>query len=132
VQHHTNQRVLDGPEDVVSLFITKGGDEGPKIGWEGAEGDIMLGERALAEIGGYTFGKALRCEYEGVMAHMRDGKMPFAHVQMEGEGPADMGYYIGMWHYLAYYFALLRKVDPFNQPAVERAKEISLELRSKR
>jgi glucose-6-phosphate isomerase len=131
VQHHTNQRVLDGPEDVMTLFVTKKGKDGSTVQWEGAEGDIMLGERALSEIGGYTLGEALRCEYEGVMTHMRDEKMPFAHIQMEGEGPSDIGYYIGMWHYLAYFFALLRRVNPFDQPAVEKAKEIGQELRLK-
>ncbi len=131
VQHHTNQRVFDGPEDVMTLFVTRKGNDGPIVHWEGAEGDVMLGERALGEIGGYTLGEALGCEYEGVMRHMRDEKMPFAHIQMEGEGPTEIGYYIGMWHYLAYYFALLRRVNPFDQPAVEKAKEIGLELRTR-
>ncbi len=131
VQHHTNQRVFDGPEDVMTLFVTRKGDDGPIVSWDGAEADVMVGERTLGEMGGYTLGKALRCEYDGVMGHMRDGKMPFAHIQMEGERPSDIGYYIGMWHYLAYHSALLRKVNPFDQPAVEKAKEIGLELRLK-
>lgn len=129
VQHHTNQRVFDGPEDVMTLFITKKGDEGPIISWEGAEGDVTVGERTLSEIGGYTLGKALSCEYESVMDHMREEKMPFAHVRMDGESAADMGFYIGMWQFLAYYSAILRKVNPFDQPAVEKAKEVSMKLR---
>jgi glucose-6-phosphate isomerase len=132
VQHHTNQRVLDGPEDVVTLFVTKEGDEGPAISWDGAEGDVMLGESYLNEVGGYALGKAFRSEYEGVMGHMRELKMPFARLVMKGEGPFEMGEYIGIWHYLAYYFALLRKVNPFDQPAVEKAKEIGMALRLKR
>jgi glucose-6-phosphate isomerase len=132
VQHHTNQRVFDGPEDVMTLFITRKDEDGPMVRWEGAEGDVMLGERALSEIGGYTLGSALRYEYEGVMGHMRSEKMPFAHVQLEGESSKDIGFYVGMWHYLAYYFAVLRRVDPFDQPAVEKAKEISMGLRLER
>jgi glucose-6-phosphate isomerase len=129
VQHHTNQRILDGPEDVVSLFVTREGNEGPKISWDGPEGDVMLGEKYLNEVGGYTLGKAFRSEYEGVMGHMRELKMPFANLLMKGEGPFELGEYVGIWHYLAYYFALLRKVNPFDQPAVEKAKEIGMALR---
>jgi glucose-6-phosphate isomerase len=129
VQHHTNQRILDGPEDVMTLFITKEGEEGPTIKWEGSEGDLMLGEKYLNEIGGYSLGKAFRSEYEGVMGHMREMKMPFGNIVMRGEGPFEFGEYIGIWHYLAYYFALLRKVNPFDQPAVEKAKEIGMALR---
>jgi glucose-6-phosphate isomerase len=114
------------------MFVTKKADEGPVVSWEGDEGEIMIGDRALEEIGGYRLDKALRSEYEGVMGHMRDVKMPFAHLEMDGEGPREFGQYVGLWHYLAYYFSLLRRVNPFDQPAVEKAKAIGMELRTNR
>lgn len=126
VQHHTNQRVLDGPEDVMSLFVTVKGSEGPLITWDD---DVMIGDRGLDEIGGYSLGSAMRCEYEGVMGHMKELRMPFARIEMEEESPKALGNYIGLWHYIAYYSALLRNVNPFDQPAVEKAKEIGMGLR---
>ena len=126
VQHHTNQRALDGPEDVMSLFVTVKGLKGPVVEWEE---EVLFGDHSLNEIGGYTLDHAMSCEYEGVMGHMKEIRMPYARIDMEGQDARAFGNYIGLWHYIAYYSALLRNVNPFDQPAVEKAKEIGMGLR---
>jgi glucose-6-phosphate isomerase len=126
-QHHTNQRILDGAEDVQTLFITSGRDPTDEIRWE--EKEIPIRGRTLGEMSGYDLSKAMEGEYTGVMRDMEEREMPFARIHLRSEGPEEIGFYVGMWHYLAYYFALLRNVNPFNQPAVEGAKQKAMDFR---
>ncbi|MEA3560059.1 MAG: hypothetical protein U9R75_12470 [Candidatus Thermoplasmatota archaeon] len=126
-QHHTNQRVLDGPEDVATLFITVDGEEGEQVSWSGV--DIEYKGVPMSEMGPYSLKKAMLSEARGVMGSMDDIKAPYAVLKIKGEDERAVGYYVGMVQYLAYYFALLRRVNPFDQPAVEKAKEIAMEIR---
>ncbi|MFO8050872.1 MAG: hypothetical protein R6V01_04150 [Thermoplasmatota archaeon] len=127
-QHHTNQRILDGPEDVATLFILVNGKEGEQISWPGT--DIEYKGVPMSEMGPYSLRRALLSEAKGVMGSMDEIDAPYASITINGEDEKAVGYYIGMMQYLVYYFALLRRVDPFDQPAVEKAKEIALGLRS--
>ena len=126
-QHHTNQRILDGPEDVASLFVLVDGEEGPQISWP----DIQVEYKGIPmnELGGYTLKKAILSEARGVMGSMEELGSPFGSITLKDESERTIGFYVGMMQYLAYYFAILRRVEPFNQPAVEKAKEIALGLR---
>ncbi len=128
-QHHTNQRVLDGPEDIATLFILVDGDGGEEISWP----DISVEFKGipLNELGGYDLKKAMLSEAKGVMGSMDELGAPYGSITFKDESERSIGFYVGMMHYLAYYFALLRKVNPFDQPAVEKAKEIALEMRTK-
>ncbi|MGA1873865.1 MAG: hypothetical protein ACMUHY_09360 [Thermoplasmatota archaeon] len=128
-QHHTNQRVLDGPEDVATLFVLVEGEEGEEVSWPGA--GIEYKGVSMSEMGPYTLKKAVHSEARGVMGSMDELGAPWASITMEDESERSLGFYVGMMQYLAYYFALLRRVDPFTQPAVDRAKEIALENRRK-
>ena len=124
-QHHTNQRILDGPEDVASLFITVNGN-GEEVRWDS---DVNFKGRKLSGIGGYDLGKAMESESRGVKGSMDELDVPWAEISLPGEDEENIGFYVGMWHYIAYYSALLRGVNPFDQPAVEKAKEIALDKR---
>ncbi|RLF68000.1 MAG: hypothetical protein DRN57_04970 [Thermoplasmata archaeon] len=126
-QHHTNQRVLDGPEDVATLFVLVEGMPDLDMSW----GDVSTEYRGipLTDLGPYGFGKALISEARGVMASMEEIGAPYASVTLRYEGERTAGFFVGMMQYLAYYFARLRRVNPFDQPAVENAKELALEMR---
>ncbi len=126
-QHHTNQRVLDGPEDIATLFVLVDGDGGEEISWP----DISVEFKGipLNEMGGYDLKKAILSEAKGVMGSMEEIGAPYGSITFKDESERSIGFYVGMMHYLAYYFALLRQVNPFDQPAVEKAKEIALEMR---
>jgi len=128
-QHHTNQRILDGPEDVMTLFVDVDRTEGEKMIWEGEEGGIELKDVELKQLGGYDLSTAMRAEMWGVMRSMEELEVPFSRITLPGEDEEDLGFYIGLWHYMAYYSALLRGVGPFDQPAVDRAKESALGYR---
>jgi glucose-6-phosphate isomerase len=128
-QHHTNQRVLDGPEDVATLFILVDGEEGEDISWP----DISTEYKGIpmSEMGPYSFRKAMMSEARGVMGSMDEIEAPWASITMKDESERSIGFYVGMMQYLAFYFAVMRRVEPFDQPAVEKAKEIALEYRKK-
>ena len=128
-QHHTNQRVLDGPEDIATLFILVDGEEGDDISWPGIETEFK--GIPMSEMGAYSQKKAMLSEAKGVMGSMDELEAPYGSITLKDETDRSIGFYVGMMQYLAYYFALLRRVDPFNQPAVEKAKEIASEYRSK-
>jgi len=128
-QHHTNQRVLDGPEDVATLFVLVDGEEGERIDWPGVE--IEYKGVPMSEMGHYSLKKAILSEAGGVMGSMDELEAPWASITMDDESEMSIGFYVGMMQYLAYYFALLRRVEPFDQPAVEKAKEIALSSRTR-
>ncbi len=128
-QHHTNQRVLDGPEDVQALFVSVSRTPGDPVLWTGGEADELYREMPLSDIGGYPLSRAMEAEQWGVMRSMEDLKLPFGGMVLRGENEEDVGFYIGLWQYIAYYFALLRRVDPFGQPAVDASKESALSYR---
>ncbi len=126
-QHHTNQRVLDGPEDIASLFVLVDGEEGEEISWPGIE--VEYKGVPMSEMGPYSFKKATMSEARGVMGSMDEIEAPWASITMKDESERSIGFYVGMMQYLAYYFAVMRRVEPFDQPAVEKAKEIALKYR---
>jgi glucose-6-phosphate isomerase len=123
-QHHTNQRILDGPEDVATLFVLVDGEGGEVISWS----DITSEFKGIPmnEMGGYDLKKAIISEARGVMGSMEEIGAPYGSVSFRDESERSIGFYVGMMQYMAYYFALLRNVNPFDQPAVEKAKEIAL------
>ena len=124
-QHHTMQRILEGPEDVMALLISVPGRKGPALSWEGRSGEVPVRDRTLSDLNGSTLGRAMDAELSGTMGAMRELELPFASLELSGESMEDLGLYVGIWHYIAYYSALLRKVEPFDQPAVQRGKELS-------
>ncbi|MFW3146001.1 MAG: hypothetical protein ACMUIE_04235 [Thermoplasmatota archaeon] len=126
-QHHTNQRVLDGPEDVATLFVLVDGIDGEQVSWPDTSTEYK--GVPMSEMGPYTFKKAIWSEAKGVMGSMDELGAPYASVVLKAEDEKAIGFYVGMMQYLAYYFALLRRVEPFDQPAVEKAKEIALSNR---
>jgi glucose-6-phosphate isomerase len=126
-QHHTNQRILDGPEDVATLFILVGGERGEEVSWSDMESEYK--GIPMKEMGGYDLRKAILSEAKGVMGSMDELGAPYGSITLRDESERSIGFYIGMMQYLAYYFAVLRRVNPFDQPAVEKAKEIALEMR---
>jgi glucose-6-phosphate isomerase len=55
--------------------------------------------------------------------------IPAVHMQVSAVGPAVVGGLVAFWQLYAVYASLLRQVNPFNQPGVERGKQISFTKR---
>jgi len=74
---------------------------------------------------------SLKAEYQGVKDAMDDGEMPNITLNITSVSHENMGKLVGLLQYVAVYSAWLRDVDPFNQPDVEKSKDIGFEERFK-
>lgn len=128
-QHHTNQRFLGGKRNVIGTFIVaKGSNENlnQKID-ETLKGIDVRGD-SLEILDGISYQKALNAEYLGTKRDADSLKIPNATVSIDRISEQSVGEMVSFWHMVAFYSAILRDVDPFDQPAVENSKKITLEI----
>ncbi len=109
-QHHTNQRYFGGRKTIAGLSIGVGG----------FEEDLPLRE-------GPSCGEFLELEHRGVVEEAEEQGIPHMVLTLERLSPEDVAAAIGLWQWVAVYSALLRGVNPFDQPAVEGSKRRTLE-----
>ncbi len=130
-QHHTNQRMFGGEENIVPLFFRAETHEHAEI--EVPE-DLQYIEIRGEELGGLernSYSEALKSEYAGVRDAVDDEDRPHATVTLQELSYRSAGRLLAFLQYLAVYSAWLREVDPFNQPDVEKSKRIGFEERFK-
>ena len=129
-QHHSNQKFFDGPRRMAGVFTRV----------ERPEHDFLIPEDPVASsvvapgiplksLMGERLADAMRFEYEGVKGAADAIAIPNATVTLDVLNPGTLGELIGFWEYVAVYSALLRGVDPFDQPGVEASKRLSREKR---
>lgn len=128
-QHHTNQRMFGGKKNVVPLFFRAKTHEHAEIEVpEGLE-DIGVRGRKLGDLEKNTYSEALHSEYKGVKKALNEEKRPNATLTLEELSYSAAGELVAFLQYLSVYSAWFRGVDPFNQPDVEKSKELGFEER---
>jgi len=130
-QHHTNQRVFGGKKDVITSFFRCEAHEREEIEVPDNISDVQLRGKDLSDLEGKTLKDSLKAEYQGVKDAMDDGEMPNITLNITSVSHENMGKLVGLLQYVAVYSAWLRDVDPFNQPDVEKSKDIGFEERFK-
>ena len=130
-QHHTNQRMFGGKENIVPLFFRTETHEHAEI--EVSEGleDIEIRGKSLCDLERNTYSKALKSEYMGVKHAADEEGRPNATLTLEELSYSSAGELVAFMQYLAVYSAWFRGVNPFNQPDVEKSKQIGFEERFK-
>ncbi|HII72469.1 TPA: hypothetical protein HA265_06970 [Candidatus Woesearchaeota archaeon] len=130
-QHHTNQRFFGGHKNVIGLFVNleHQDDEVMKVHVPEELHHIRLRDGTLSDIDKVAYAKAFSFEYQGTYKDAVNSRIPVATVTLDKISPFSIGEFLGFWHYVAVYSAMLRQVDPFDQPQVENSKKISFELR---
>ncbi|MCD6383408.1 MAG: hypothetical protein J7L88_02985 [Thermoplasmata archaeon] len=98
-QHHTNQRILGGRENVSALFVLPLKDS------------------------------PLRWEAEGSIEAFKEAGIPHLRIEYQEVNEASVGRFVAFWHIFTLYSAILRGLQPFGQPEVEKAKEHSRRIR---
>ena len=78
---------------------------------------------------GVPLSKSLEFEYKGTYEDAISKKIPCITITIDKIDEKSIGEYIAFWQYTAMYSAMIREINPFNQPEVEMSKEISFELR---
>ncbi|HIH42799.1 TPA: hypothetical protein HA246_04090 [Candidatus Woesearchaeota archaeon] len=131
-QHHTNQRFFGGRRNVAGVFLrTKNSETEVKLKISNKLQKIQLNDATLKILQGEKLSKALEYEFSGVYQNTIRKNIPVIDVSVDTADEKNLGELIAFWQLVAVYSALLRDVDPFDQPAVEASKQISFELRKK-
>ena len=128
IQHHTNQRIFGGRENVLPLIIEAPQEKMELQIPEGTE-NIKIRGRELGDMEGLELGQSLEAEAQGVKDELREQGRPFINVKLEEMSFEEVGRFMAFLQYLAVYSAWIRGVDPFNQPNVENAKNRAFEKR---
>jgi len=131
-QHHSNQRFFGGRKNIAGLFIRSGqSDTTSKIEFNDDQLSISLRDGSVKDISGVALADAFQFESEGTLKDAINNKIPTGVLEIPKIDEANVAELIAFWHYMAVYSSWLRNVDPFDQPQVEKSKEIAFEMRKK-
>jgi len=132
-QHHTNQRFFGGRKNIAGLFIKieRQADEKSKVTVPGELKKIKLRDGTTGELNGVPYLKALEFEFKGTLEDSVKHGIPSIILSIDSVNEFSAGELIAFLHYFAFYSAVLRKVNPFEQNQVEESKRISFEYRKK-
>jgi glucose-6-phosphate isomerase len=128
-QHHTNQRIFGGPEDVLTFFFRTENHEREHVEVPDDIADVGLRGREMSELDGLELQESLRSEYEGVKGALDDEDMPSITLTVTELSHRSMGKIVAFLQYMPFYLAKLYGVNPFTQPDVEKAKKMGFESR---
>jgi glucose-6-phosphate isomerase len=128
-QHHTLQRVNSGRRDSVALFLTVGEyghDQRMEVPTEAR--DIACRNIKLEKFGKVSMADIIHTEFEGTWKDTVEEGIPAIELQFSRITPGTVGMLIALLQYATYYSAVLRDVNPFDQPGVEKSKEYIFQL----
>lgn len=128
-QHHTNQRFIGGKKNVIGTFIVEENkNDGAKIEVPTELQDIDYKGDQLSIINNLPYQKALEAEYMGTKKDADAKSIPNVTITIDEINESTIGQMVSFWHLVAFYSSVLRDVDPFDQPAVEDSKNITLNI----
>lgn len=129
IQHHTNQRLFGGKQDMVTFFFRMNSYESVSLEVPEDIQEIEIKGRHLQDFDGMNLGDNLEHEMEGVRKALGDESMPRIFLTLEENSHAAVGELMAFLQIMAVYSAYLRDVDPYTQPDVEKSKKKALEQR---
>lgn len=129
VQHHTNQRVFGGKDNVITMFFRTEAHEFEKIKVPDEIKDIDIRGKSLGDLDGRELENSLYCEYKGVQRAMEEEEMPNITINLTDVSHRTLGKLVALMQYTAVYSAWLRDVNAFNQPNVEKSKNYGFKER---
>jgi len=128
-QHHTNQRFLGGKKNVVGCFmVVREPAVAEKIAVPEELKEIDYKGSKLSVLDGLGYQEALRAEYLGTKGDADMKGTPNLTIEIDKVTAQSVGELVAFWHLIAYYSCLLRAVNPFDQPAVEESKNITMKV----
>lgn len=130
-QHHTNQRIFGGEQNVLPVFFQTENHEEEVMRVPEELKDIELRSKKLGDLDGRTMQESLESEYQGVKDALDDEDRPNITVTLTELSHESAGKLMAFMQMTAVYSAWLRDVDPFTQPDVEKSKKIGFEHRFK-
>lgn len=131
-QHHSNQRFFGGRKNIAGFFISSQQSQ-TNLTTAVPENlqTVPLKEQTLNVLNNIPLQEALQFERESTLADAKLQNIPLAELQLEEISEHHLGELIAFWQMFAIYSALLRGVNPYDQPQVESSKKISFARREK-
>ncbi|MGM5488934.1 MAG: hypothetical protein ACQESG_08395 [Nanobdellota archaeon] len=125
-QHHTNQRLFGGPQNMVAIFIrVENYERDMRVLVPPDLAIVDYKDQRLSVLEGLPYGMSMGYELMGSYQNAVKMGIPSALISLERIDVLNVGELIGFFQYFAVYSAYLRGVDPFNQPHVEESKRIT-------
>ncbi|MDF1497973.1 MAG: hypothetical protein P1P85_01265 [Patescibacteria group bacterium] len=134
-QHHTLQRLISGRKNSLGFFITvKNFSKNslnrrePLLTPETIEipddlKNIKCRNITLETLNNLSLQDIIKAEFQGTWQDVVDNNIPAIHLELTELSPYSIGQFMAFFHYFTFYSALLRGVNPCDQPGVEKSKE---------
>ncbi len=133
VQHHSTQRFFGGRRNMAGLFIdVRKHKHDEKMSVPKNLRDVNLKGDTLGLLEGLRLSDALGYEMQGVVKHAKHEGIPHIRVSLSEISPYTVGEFLAFWQYVAVYSAVLRGVNPYDQPEVEYSKKATFDMIRKR
>jgi len=130
-QHHTNQRFFGGRKNMIGCFLhVHNTPHDIHITVPTSLQDIPLRNNTLGALDHQSLARSFQSEYEGTVAHAKESGIPTMEISLSSISGYEIGNLMAFWHYVSVFSSLLRGVNPYDQPEVERSKEIAFERRN--
>ena len=130
-QHHTNQRFFGGRKNMIGCFLhTHNVSHDINLNVPKSLQNISLHNGSLGDLHKQSLTRSFQSEYEGTVAHAKESGIPTIEISVSHISGYEIGNLMAFWHYVSVFSSLLRGVNPYNQPEVERSKEIALRQRN--
>lgn len=127
-QHHTNQRFIGGKKNVVGTFVIAKQDNSDKLNIPDNLSEITYKGIKLSSFNGLAYTDLLLAEYEGTKRDADNKGIPNVTIDIHYINEKTVGALVAFWHLVAFYSSIIRGVNPFDQPAVEDSKNITLDI----
>ncbi len=132
-QHHTLQRLISGRKNSLGLFITiknfSKTDRENELKFSSTLKipndlkNIKCRNIILENLNNISLDKIIKAEFQGTWQDVIDNNIPAIHLELEEISPYTIGQFMAFFQYTSFYSALLRGVNPCDQPGVEKSKE---------
>jgi len=123
-QHHTLQRFISGRKNSLGLFITiKNSTHNLKFDIGKDLESIKCRNITLESLNDLSLQDIVKAEEQGTWQDVIDNNIPAIHLELQEISPYTIGQFMAFFQYATFYSALLRNVNPCNQPGVEKSKE---------
>lgn len=129
-QHHTNQRFFGGRKNVAGWFLgSETSQANLTVAIPQEIADINLKSATMSALNGISLSDSLRYEMEGTYEDAQIQGIPIIKQLIRSRTEKDIGELLAFWNLFAVYSAVLRGVNPFDQPQVESSKALSFKKR---
>jgi glucose-6-phosphate isomerase len=125
-QHHTNQRFFGGRKNIAGFFVhLENFRTDARTSVPAAMHSIHIRDGSLFEINKLPLSFSMEAEFRGTLEDAKVHGIPCVVQNVLSLDAAHVGELVAFWQLYAVYSAVLRGVDPFDQPQVEASKKIS-------